>query len=140
VFIVVTPRKSKPRRYTSHSWYLLIYSFSAVNKYDYFCVTICQQYFVVDVIGDGTSFYYRSASGTITSPNYPAFYPKNKKNYYYIDSPVVTRITLYVQFFDLEYDPSCSSDWLQVLTVSLLFINRSSTLFQAAMPELLLLT
>jgi hypothetical protein len=68
-------------------------------------------------------FFYHSSSGTITSPNYPANYPTDVWRYYCIRLPVISKITLYVKSFEMEYEPLCEYDWLKVLTISSLHDN-----------------
>ncbi|XP_032222850.1 uncharacterized protein LOC116604499 [Nematostella vectensis] len=53
-------------------------------------------------------------SGILTSPDYPAQYPLNKECSWSITVPRGQRVELRFQFFDLEADPSCRYDYLEI--------------------------
>ena len=53
-------------------------------------------------------------SGTLLSPYYPSMYPNNKECEYTIRQPPGTVITLMIEELDIQNDPICSSDYLEV--------------------------
>ena len=54
------------------------------------------------------------ASGIVTSPGFPSFYPNNLNCYIYIWVPAAYRARLVFTNFDLEEQDSCSYDSLEV--------------------------
>lgn len=76
--------------------------------------------YIVENSNIGMTFYFRRASGTITSPNYPSRYPINQLWVYFIMAPVLSEITLFVKFFETEFHPTCDWDYLKVFAVSLI--------------------
>ena len=57
---------------------------------------------------------YTSERGRIRSPRYPEFYPNNMECVYVIKPPNARRVKLTFKKFDLETDPKCRFDYLEV--------------------------
>nr|XP_039268068.1 cubilin-like [Styela clava] len=57
---------------------------------------------------------YTAESGTLLSPYYPSNYPNDKECFYTIVRPPGFQITLTVVEIDVEEDPTCSKDYLEV--------------------------
>jgi len=59
---------------------------------------------------------FESVAGTIVSPNYPENYDNDQERYYKIRAPMQSDITLLFISFDVEYEDTCSLDYLEVST------------------------
>ncbi|KAK3746278.1 hypothetical protein QZH41_016541, partial [Actinostola sp. cb2023] len=61
---------------------------------------------------------FTNTSGTIMSPNYPDFYPKNYNCQWQISIAVGYQIYLAFTYFDLVHTPKCSGDYVAISGVS----------------------
>jgi len=61
---------------------------------------------------------FTNTSGTIMSPNYPDFYPKNYNCQWQISIAVGYQIYLTFTYFDLVHTPKCSGDHVAISGVS----------------------
>ena len=58
--------------------------------------------------------YFTASNGTVTSPSYPNQYPSNADCIYTISQPTGTIIVLSFHSIDIEKNPTCNYDYLEI--------------------------
>lgn len=58
--------------------------------------------------------HYMTSTGAIRSPGFPNDYPSDQHCIYKITVPKGQQIMLNISFFDLEDDPECRYDFLEI--------------------------